>query len=162
MAPAVTFPSVPFASCSGHSAAPWWTSSACLWSASAGSNKSLSPPPSLRPRRSLTCTRSTTGGSRERKPWREALNAPRNTPPAFPSKTNERTGGDTGRHWRWLNPKLKLAVHKKTGFLLNPLAYVDGCFLWKYRYVSSVTSLWRKGAGEGLVGVCCADDVCNI
>lgn len=65
------FSLIPVSFCSAHSAVPWWTSCVCLWSASAVSNRSPSRLLSLRQKRSLTCTRSTTGDSQERKPWHE-------------------------------------------------------------------------------------------
>lgn len=74
------FSLLPVAFCSDHSAVPWWMSCVCLWSANAVSNRSLSHPSSLRQKRSLTCTRLTTGDSQERKPWHERWAYPEHTP----------------------------------------------------------------------------------
>lgn len=72
--------------------------------------------------------------------------APSQTPKLCPSVGTTRRG-ETGWKDCWLKDKLKLVV--QTGFLLNLLAYVDRCFLWKYRCLSSVTSLWRPHFDEG-------------
>lgn len=53
------------------------------------------------------------------------LSIPQNIPLKFKSWRGDRVGGGDR-------------------ILLNPLAYVDRCFLWKYRFPSSVTSLWRS------------------
>ena len=71
--------------------------------------------------------------------WTLSINhPPHQTRPSI--KTTERA--TAGSNWCWLSHRLRLAVQNR--ILLNPLAYVDRCFLWKYRYLSSVTSLWRS------------------
>lgn len=78
-----------------------------------------------------------------RLPGKETMAWAPNAHPPLSKQTRWRGGeGDRVILLLTFNHRLKLAV--KTGFLLNPLAYVDRCFLWKYRYLSSVTSLWRS------------------
>lgn len=67
------------------------------------------------------------------------------TPESTPQLKSQR--GNKG--WGWGGVKLMLTqrwteLSGQSRTVLNPLAYVDGCFLWKYWCLSRVTSLWHS------------------
>lgn len=119
--------------CRDPSAAPWWTSCGCLWSASVVSSRSRSRPSSLRRRKSSICTRSTTGDSRERKPWRKNTHTQKKI-----RKGKKKSPLCAGMQWVELGD---ITSEVSGGFFCvfffaegwrgAPLIYVERCFPWK-------------------------------
>lgn len=125
--------------CSDRSAAPWWMSCACLSSVRGASNRSPSRPSLSKPRRSLTCTRSTTGDSRGRRPWPETQRA-----------ASQRLRGDGVRRSREVKheqPQTEVSAQKQDS--IEPTSYCRLMFpveIWMPQKdgPTATFALWRE------------------